>query len=41
MGKGWEKKGADIYKGDPHECQTWGVGNCHIDSEPFCQARWR
>lgn len=26
FGKGWEKLGADIYKGDPSDSFTWGVG---------------
>ncbi|KAK4701933.1 alpha-mannosidase, partial [Phenoliferia sp. Uapishka_3] len=32
FGKGWEKLGAGIYKGDPGDSFTWGVGNCHIDT---------
>ncbi|KAL8280086.1 hypothetical protein RQP46_007416 [Phenoliferia psychrophenolica] len=32
FGKGWEKLGAGIYKGDPSDSFTWGVGNCHIDT---------
>lgn len=32
FGEGWEALGHKIYKGDPADAQTWGIGNCHIDT---------
>ena len=32
FGKNWEELGHKIYKGDPADASTWGIGNCHIDT---------
>ncbi|KAK4047772.1 Glycoside hydrolase, 38 vacuolar alpha mannosidase [Microbotryomycetes sp. JL221] len=32
FGQGWEELGHKIYKSDPAEASTWGIGNCHIDT---------
>ncbi|EJD05282.1 glycoside hydrolase family 38 protein [Fomitiporia mediterranea MF3/22] len=32
LGKDWQAKGADIYKGDTNSVDIWGIGHCHIDS---------
>ncbi|GAA6008699.1 hypothetical protein JCM10207_001690 [Rhodosporidiobolus poonsookiae] len=42
--KDWEKRGAGVYGGKPGEngAQTWGIGNCHIDTAwlwPFSVTR--
>ncbi|SCV71207.1 BQ2448_2795 [Microbotryum intermedium] len=32
FGQGWEELGHKIFKGDPADAMTWGIGNCHIDT---------
>lgn len=32
FGREWEEAGYQIYKGDPADAATWGIGNCHIDT---------
>ncbi|ORY82383.1 family 38 glycoside hydrolase [Leucosporidium creatinivorum] len=42
FGQGWEELGHKIYKGDPADAATWGIGNCHIDTAwlwPFSATR--
>lgn len=39
FGKGWQAKGADIFKGKVSDVDVWGIGHCHSKYSFNCNSQ--